>query len=116
MGGLMLLVPLAREFNLPFVNFNELIIVSVFDAMISIVTWNYGEKCDKIIIINYSFVRQLHFIRSIFFFYIVIKILNYTQNFFKTTISTSFRYFIFNLHCFREEYLTFCQSSFVEGL
>lgn len=34
----MLLVPLAREFNLPFVNFNELIIVSVFDAMISIVT------------------------------------------------------------------------------
>lgn len=61
MGGLMLLVLLVCEFNLPFVNFNELIIVSVSDAMISTITWNYGEKCDKIRI-NYSFVRQLHFI------------------------------------------------------
>lgn len=34
----MLLVLLVCEFNLPFVNFNELIIVSVSDAMISIIT------------------------------------------------------------------------------
>ena len=61
MGGLMLVVFLACEFNLPFVNFNELIIVSVSDAMICIITWNYGEKCNKIGI-NYSFVRQLRFI------------------------------------------------------
>lgn len=34
----MLVVFLACEFNLPFVNFNELIIVSVSDAMICIIT------------------------------------------------------------------------------